>query len=125
MFVVIVLVIFALASQKSSAYPSMDDSILVKLDKVNINDSVDVIDQVILLRNRRQANDPRFRGNLNIDHSRQSGTNVYAQGQARVWRSDNGRNEVHANGQYGQHFGGPGGRSPPSYGGGLIYTHRF
>lgn len=58
-------------------------------------------------------------------HSRQSGTDIYLQGQARVWQSPNKLNEVHVNGNYGQHFGGPYGRSPPSLGGGLTFVRRF
>lgn len=84
-------------------------------------------------RNRRSAqnNEPRhpldkpFNLNAEVNHSRQSGTNVYADGTARLWQSQNQRHEIHGNANYGQHFGGPYGRSPPSFGGGLIYRHRF
>lgn len=58
-------------------------------------------------------------------HNRRTGTNIYVQGQTRVWQSPNKLNEVHVQGNYGQHFGGPGGRSPPSFGGGVTYTRRF
>lgn len=58
-------------------------------------------------------------------HSRQAGTDLYVQGQARVWQSQNKLNDFHVQGNYGQHFGGPGGRSPPSFGGGITYTRRF
>lgn len=145
MKVIAIFGIFAFLSQLSSAHPvesHADNSILVKLNRTSLNhrsfssplleeyiqqtdDSVHAVDQEIYLRVRRQANDPRFQGNLNVDHSRQSGTNVYAEGQARLWRSENARNDIHANGHYGQHFGGPGGRSPPNYGAGLMFTHRF
>lgn len=54
-----------------------------------------------------------------------SGTDIQLQGSQRVWQSDNRNHEVHAQGSYGQHFGGPSGRSPPSYGGGVGYTYHF
>lgn len=104
----------------------IDDGLHSDTDTNDFNDSsVGASDDSTSLRYRRQANDPRFSGNLNIGHSRQSGTDVAAQAQARLWRSDNGRNQVNGNAQYGQHFGGPGGKSRPSYGGGLTFIHRF
>lgn len=80
-------------------------------------------------RNRRsdQQNplDKPFSVNAEANHSRQSGTNVNADATARLWQSQNQRHEVHGTAQYGQHFGGPYGRSPASVGGGFIYRHRF
>nr|ABG21230.1 diptericin [Mayetiola destructor] len=60
-----------------------------------------------------------------VTHTHGKGTDVYVDGQARVYQSDNKRHEVYVNGQYGQHLGGPYGNSRPSYGGGVSYTHRF
>lgn len=62
----------------------------------------------------------RFEGGSGRD-----GTDFFAQARARVWQSQNGNNDLHITGNYGQHFGGPYGNSPPSYGGGLTFTHRF
>lgn len=80
-------------------------------------------------RNRRsdQQNplDKPFSLNAQVNHSRQSGTNVNADATARLWQSQNQRHEIHGTAQYGQHFGGPYGRSPASVGIGGIYRHRF
>lgn len=54
-----------------------------------------------------------------------SGTNVYAAAQTQVFQSDNKAHEVHVQGSYGQHFGGPWGKSKPSYGGGVGYKFNF
>lgn len=81
-----------------------------------------------LVRSRRspQQADPNKRTNIYAEgnHSK-TGTNVYVQGNHRVWQSPNRMNDVRVQGNYGQHFGGPGGRSPPSFGGGVTFTHRF
>lgn len=79
----------------------------------------------VALGSARPEEDKRFHVNGEVNHSRGQGTNVYVDGQARVYQSDNKRHEVHVNGQYGQHLGGPYGNSRPSYGGGVQYTHRF
>jgi len=55
----------------------------------------------------------------------QSGKDFHIQGQAPVWTSDNKRHEFDVAGHYGQHYGGPYGNSPPSYGAGGIYRFRF
>lgn len=60
-----------------------------------------------------------------VTHTHGQGTNVYVDGRARVYQSDDKRHEVHVNGQYGQHLGGPYGNSRPSYGGGVEYTYHF
>lgn len=59
------------------------------------------------------------------NHDRRTGANIHVDGQARLWQSQNQRHEVHGQGSYGQHIGGPYGNSKPIFGGGLIYRHRF
>lgn len=72
----------------------------------------------------RRAADDRFQGNLGINHGN-LGTDVNAAARANLWQSTNGRNDLHGQVNYGQHFGGPAGRQPPNYGAGLQFTHRF
>lgn len=85
-------------------------------------------EELVLARSRRspQQADPSKRTNIYAEgnHSK-AGTNIFVQGQHRVWQSPNRMNDIHLQGNYGQHFGGPYGRSPPSFGGGITFTHRF
>ena len=133
-------VIIALFGTITSAYPSFDtkstfveveDALWVRIPKTFVASSdieTENSDESKLLehsRNRRSPGDDRTKIYAEGSHDRRGGTNVYVQGQHRVWQSENKMNEIHANGQFGQHFGGPGGRSPPSYGGGLTFTRRF
>lgn len=74
--------------------------------------------------NPKPDNTPPFRLDGGGSHSK-AGTNIYLDGERRVWQSQNRNNEVHLGGSYGQHFGGPSGRSPPSFGGHATYVHRF
>lgn len=67
--------------------------------------------------NRRSLHD---HNQLNIQGNHDS-----RKGAMRIWQSQNGRNEIQAFANYNQHVGGPPGRSPPSYGGGVIFIHRF
>ena len=77
-------------------------------------------------RERRQLpDDKRFSSSVDINHNHGSGTNVNAEAQARLWQSQNGRTDVTGNANYNQHFGGPGGRSKPNYGAGVMFRHRF
>lgn len=109
----------------------VDDAMWVRIPKTYIADISETTDNAEEdvptghIRSRRSPNDDSKKIYIQGNHDRKAGTNVYVQGQARVWQSQNKLNEVHAHGSYGQHFGGPGGRSPPSYGGGLTYTRRF
>lgn len=78
-------------------------------------------------RSRRSAQfglkDPHIFINGNYD--RKAGTNIDVKGQTQVWQSPNKRNEIGVQGNYGQRFGGPGGNSPPNFGGGVKYTFHF
>lgn len=73
---------------------------------------------------QQKTEDKKYNVNADVTHSK-AGTNVYVDGQARLWQSQNKRHEIHGQGSYGQHFGGPYGNSRPNYGGGLVYRHRF
>lgn len=53
------------------------------------------------------------------------GYDIYAQGRAKLWESQNQRNSLHGTASYSQHLGGPYGNSRPNVGGGLTFTHRF
>ncbi|XP_031621635.1 uncharacterized protein LOC116339741 [Contarinia nasturtii] len=109
------------------AFPSDVDEkyVWVRVPKTyltNIDAEIQPLDHI---RSRRSPEDDRTKIYAEGNHNRKAGTNVYVQGEQRVWQSPNKLNEVHVNGNYGQHFGGPGGRSPPSFGGGVTYTRRF
>lgn len=64
-------------------------------------------------------------GSIDANHARHFGTDVNAQGNVNLWKSHNGRSQLDGTANYNQHFGGPFGRSRPSYGGGLNFVHRF
>lgn len=61
---------------------------------------------------------------VGVERSRQ-GTDVSAQVQRNLWRSNNGRSTLDGNAHVQQHFGGPAGRQRPNYGAGVQFTHRF
>lgn len=109
-------VIIAVFGAFALAYPSVD----VESPTVEFEDGF-----LVHSRNRRSPDQNLPKIYAEGSHDRRAGSNIYVQGQQRLWLSQNGRNEIHAQGSYGQHFGGPGGRSPPSFGGGLMYRHRF
>lgn len=58
-------------------------------------------------------------------HNPHTGTDLSLNGQARLWQSQNQRHEIHGQGSYGQHLGGPYGNSQPNLGGGVLYRYRF
>ncbi|KAG4077534.1 hypothetical protein HA402_002961 [Bradysia odoriphaga] len=68
---------------------------------------------------------PRGGASVDANHARHFGTNLNAEGNVNLWRSPNGRSQLDGAANYNQHFGGPGGRSRPNYGGGLNFSHRF
>lgn len=67
----------------------------------------------------------RFKGAVDVNHIRGLGTDVTASAGANLWKSRDGNTRLDATGQYGQHFGGPFGKSKPNYGGFLNFEHRF
>lgn len=133
-------VIIAVFGTVAFAYPSLDtessavemeDALWVRIPKTFIIKSEmeienqDELQPLRRSRSRRSPEDEKTKIYAGGSHDPRHGSNIYVQGQQRVWQSQDRKNEIHANGHYGQHFGGPGGRSPPSYGGGLTYTRRF
>lgn len=133
-------VVIAIFVATVSAYPSFDtetsvvekeDALWVRIPKTLITTSDIETEQhhevvpLEQIRSRRSPKDDRTKIYAEGNHDRRGGSNIYVQGQHRLWQSQDKMNEIHANGQFGQHFGGPGGRSPPSYGGGLSYTRHF
>lgn len=133
-------VVIAVFGAIASAYPSFDmessvveveDALWIRIPKTFIanseleNENHDEVKPLEHSRNRRSPGDDRTKVFAQGSHDRRGGSNIYVEGQHRIWQSQNKKNEVHANGNFGQHFGGPGGRSKPSYGGGLTYTRRF
>lgn len=68
---------------------------------------------------------PRAAGSIDANHARHLGTDLKAQGNVNLWRSNNGRSQLNGTANYDQHFGGSGGRSPPNFGGGINFVHRF
>lgn len=60
---------------------------------------------------------------VDINHAHGEGTNVYVAHERELWKS--GNHELHGSVNYGRHYGGPYGNSPPSYGGGATYRYRF
>ncbi|KAK9870778.1 hypothetical protein WA026_009739 [Henosepilachna vigintioctopunctata] len=61
--------------------------------------------------------------NVGASNTRGFGTDVSATGNANIWRKGNSR--LDATGNYGRHFGGPGGTGRPNWGVGLNFNHRF
>lgn len=116
----------------TSANPVLKDSSSIKFDdalrdRLLETHSTVKVKPLIHIRSQRSAQMDPNKHNIYVqgNHDRRAGTNIYVQGQTRVWQSPNRLNEVRVQGTYGQHFGGPGGRSPPSFGGGISYTRRF
>lgn len=68
---------------------------------------------------------PRGGASFDANHARHMGTDLNAQGNLNLWRSQNGRSNLDGTANYNQHFGGPGGRSRPNYGAGINFVHRF
>lgn len=68
---------------------------------------------------------PRGGASATVDHTRHFGTDVGVQGNANIWRSNNGRSTLDGTANYNRHFGGPFGTGRPNYGAGLQFTHRF
>lgn len=68
---------------------------------------------------------PRGGASINANHVHRFGTDVNAQGNVNVWRSQNGMSSLDANANYNRHFGGPFGSGKPNYGAGAMFTHRF
>lgn len=116
------LVLIAVFGAFVSANPVFEDSSVREKD-----DRWNHIQRIGPSRIRRSPQNDSKKHRIYVDgnHDRRAGTNIYVQGQTRLWQSQNKRNEIHAQGSYGQHFGGPSGRSPPSYGAGLTFTRRF
>lgn len=69
----------------------------------------------------RRAADNGNSVSVAVDHGRH-GTNVGVEAQRRLWQSQNGRSTIDGQANYNQHFG-P--RSPPNYGVGVQFRHRF
>ncbi|XP_044254662.1 uncharacterized protein LOC123005111 [Tribolium madens] len=61
--------------------------------------------------------------NLGASHTQKYGTDLNLQGVGNLWR--NGNSRLDAVGNYGRHYGGPGGTGRPNYYGGLQFNHRF
>lgn len=57
----------------------------------------------------------------NVDHRYGQGNYVSAKAGGRVWESDNGKASVDVRANYGQHFGGPYGKTPARYGAGVRF----
>ncbi|XP_055383834.1 diptericin-D-like [Condylostylus longicornis] len=57
--------------------------------------------------------------------SSKQGFDVNLGGAAKVWESQNGRNQLFGTGTYSQHLGGPYGNSRPNVGGGATFIHKF
>ncbi|CAD7080676.1 unnamed protein product [Hermetia illucens] len=93
---------------------SIDDLALSEYEGVH----VEIVADDEVQRAKRQLN-------IQGGGSPHSGFDLSVQGRAKIWESDNGRNTLYGTGQYGQHLGGPYGNSEPSFGGGLMFSHRF
>lgn len=67
------------------------------------------------------------RASVGVDVSRQRpfGTQVSAQAQGTLWRSNNGRSTIDANAGWSRSYGGAWGTSRPNYGGMINFRHRF
>lgn len=74
---------------------------------------------------RAPENDkPVVRPNVEINHG-ELGTDVRARVETQLWQSKDGQTELTGYGNYGRHYGGPGGNSQPSYGYGFGLNHNF
>lgn len=60
-----------------------------------------------------------------IGHNLKTQTNLFVDDDKTAWRSRNNEHEIHADGNLGQNFGGPYGRSPLSREGQINYVRRF
>lgn len=111
-----------LSFDTASSVVEVEDALWIRIPKMHVilND----VNEAVHSRSRRSEPEQKTHISGGGGHGK-GGTDISIQGQTRVWQSPNGRNEIHAHGQYGQHFGGPGGRSPPSVGGGIIFRRRF
>lgn len=105
----------------SSSIVESDDALWVRIPKSYVI-NMENAEPTLLNRHRRSEPKTQINGG---GGSGKGGTDVYVQGQTSVWKSPNGKNEVNVNGNYGQHFGGPGGSSRPSVGGGVSFTRRW
>lgn len=61
----------------------------------------------------------------NANHVQHYGTDVGVNGNANIWRSQNGRSSLDANAGYNRHYGGPFGTGRPNYNVGATFNHRF
>lgn len=66
-----------------------------------------------------------FNAGLNAEHNRGFGTDLKAQANGNIWKSDSDRTSVQGSGNFQQHFGGPQGRQQPSYGGSVNLRHQW
>jgi hypothetical protein len=62
---------------------------------------------------------------VDISRQRPFGTQVSAQAQGTLWRSNNGRTSVDANANWSRTYGGRFGTSRPNYGGMVTFKHKF
>nr|QYL02208.1 attacin 2 [Lasioderma serricorne] len=62
---------------------------------------------------------------LGATNTRGYGTDLSAQGNLNLYRSQDGRTTLDAYGNYDRHYRGPWGTGRPNYGGGLNLNHRF
>lgn len=76
---------------------------------------------IAIAHRQRRAAQNKNSVNVGVDHGRH-GTNVAIEAQRRLWQSQNGRSTLDGQASYNQHFG-P--RSPPNYGVGVQFRHRF
>lgn len=73
----------------------------------------------------RQKRQDRGSVTTTVERSRQTGTNVNVEAQARLWQSQNRQSTLDANANYHRNFGGQFGTGRPNYGAGLTFRHRF
>ncbi len=76
-------------------------------------------------QHQRQKRQDRGSVSATVDRSRQTGTNVNVEAQARLWQSQNRQSTLDANANYQRNFGGQFGTGRPNYGVGLNFRHRF
>nr|CAD7423904.1 unnamed protein product [Timema monikensis] len=94
-----------------------DDAILEESLKVVLSCAWEVSRLTQHARVRRQS------VKVDATHSQGGGTLVSAQGAGTVWRSGDRQAQVDLNGHASRLYGGPGGNSPPTFGGGASYNH--
>lgn len=76
-------------------------------------------------RQKRQDRGSRGSVTATVDRSKQTGTNVNIEAQARLWQSRNRQSTLDGNANYQRNFGGQFGTGRPNYGVGLNFRHRF